>query len=102
MSKDANSFGHDKALAWKSRGFVYTKKRMHRFDTPSQEEKIKATSPGLLRNGRSFIPVSYAPRRFAVGFWWRLCLFLVFVSVAISIKIRFPNLEGIPWRVNLH
>ena len=35
MSKDANSFGHDKALAWKSRGFVYTKKRMHRFDTPS-------------------------------------------------------------------
>ncbi len=36
MSKDANSFGHDKALAWESRGFVYTKKRMHRFDTPSQ------------------------------------------------------------------
>ena len=35
MSKDANSFGHDKALAWESRGFVYTKKRMHRFDTPS-------------------------------------------------------------------
>ena len=26
MSKDANSFGHDKALAWESRGFVYTKK----------------------------------------------------------------------------
>ncbi|MCR1998618.1 hypothetical protein, partial [Bacteroides acidifaciens] len=26
---------HDKALAWESRGFVYTKKRMHRFDTPS-------------------------------------------------------------------
>ena len=37
MSKDANSFGHDKALAWESRGFVYTKKRMHRFDTPSFE-----------------------------------------------------------------
>lgn len=35
MSKDANSLGHDKALAWESRGFVYTKKRMHRFDTPS-------------------------------------------------------------------
>ena len=35
MSKDANSFGHDKALAWESRGFVYTKNRMHRFDTPS-------------------------------------------------------------------
>ena len=35
MSKDANSFGHDKALAWESRGFVYTKKKMHRFDTPS-------------------------------------------------------------------
>lgn len=35
MSKDANSFGHDKALAWESRDFVYTKKRMHRFDTPS-------------------------------------------------------------------
>ena len=26
MSKDANSFGHDKALAWESRGFVYTKR----------------------------------------------------------------------------
>ena len=26
MSKDANSFGHDNALAWESRGFVYTKK----------------------------------------------------------------------------
>ena len=38
MSKDANSFGHDKALAWESRGFVYTKKRMHRFDTPSSIE----------------------------------------------------------------
>ncbi len=35
MSKDANSFGHEQALAWESRGFVYTKKRMHRFDTPS-------------------------------------------------------------------
>ena len=39
MSKDANSFGHDKALAWESRGFVYTKKRMHRFDTPSYFSK---------------------------------------------------------------
>ena len=38
MSKDANSFGHDKALAWERRGFVYTKKRMHRFDTPSRIE----------------------------------------------------------------
>ncbi len=38
MSKDANSFGHDKALAWESRGFVYTKKRMHRFDTPSSKQ----------------------------------------------------------------
>ena len=35
MSKDTNSFGHDKALACESRGFVYKKKRMHRFDTPS-------------------------------------------------------------------
>ena len=26
MSKDANSFGHDKALACESRGFVYTKR----------------------------------------------------------------------------
>ena len=26
MSKDANSFGPDKALAWESRGFVYTKR----------------------------------------------------------------------------
>ena len=25
MSKDANSFGHDKALAWESRGFVIQK-----------------------------------------------------------------------------
>ena len=33
--KDTNSFGHDKALACESRGFVYKKKRMHRFDTPS-------------------------------------------------------------------
>lgn len=40
MSKDANSFGHDKALAWESRGFVYTKKRMHRFDTPSYFKSI--------------------------------------------------------------
>ena len=39
MSKDANSFGHDKALAWESRGFVYTQKRMHRFDTPSRSNK---------------------------------------------------------------
>lgn len=50
MSKDANSFGHDKALAWESRGFVYTKKRMHRFDTPSlvlsaQEQKCINTAP---------------------------------------------------------
>ena len=37
MSKDTNSFGHDKALACESRGFVYKKKRMHRFDTPSIE-----------------------------------------------------------------
>ncbi|WP_217970061.1 hypothetical protein, partial [Bacteroides acidifaciens] len=42
MSKDANSFGHDKALAWESRGFVYTKKRMHRFDTPSHLSPITA------------------------------------------------------------
>ena len=42
MSKDANSFGHDKALAWESRGFVYTKKRMHRFDTPSCFKSIIA------------------------------------------------------------
>lgn len=26
MSKDANSFGHGKALDWESRGFVYTKR----------------------------------------------------------------------------
>jgi len=35
--KDTNSFGHDKALACESRGFVYKKKRMHRFDTPSSK-----------------------------------------------------------------
>lgn len=35
MSKDANSFGHDKALAWKVGALFIQKKRMHRFDTPS-------------------------------------------------------------------
>ena len=46
MSKDANSFGHDKAMAWESRGFVYTKKRMHRFDTPSLPIKHKTNKNG--------------------------------------------------------
>ncbi len=46
MSKDANSFGHDKALAWESRGFVYTKKRMHRFDTPSYLIEFNETNCG--------------------------------------------------------
>lgn len=48
MSKDANSFGHDKALAWESRGFVYTKKRMHRFDTPSHKTNEKLLPTNVL------------------------------------------------------
>ena len=45
MSKDTNSFGHDKALACESRGFVYKKKRMHRFDTPSFKPTTDKTTP---------------------------------------------------------
>ncbi|GAB6865058.1 hypothetical protein JCM10556A_17350 [Bacteroides acidifaciens] len=55
MSKDANSFGHDKALAWESRGFVYTKKRMHRFDTPSCER----TAAGRRKGGNRIFKWGY-------------------------------------------
>ena len=55
MSKDTNSFGHDKALACESRGFVYKKKRMHRFDTPSYlvntDYNIKLRTPLGVRLG---------------------------------------------------
>ncbi len=57
MSKDANSFGHDKALAWESRGFVYTQKRMHRFDTPSKiaiDSWIIASCVGAKKEGVVF------------------------------------------------
>lgn len=59
MSKDANSFGHDKALAWESRGFVYTKKRMHRFDTPSNQGHLLVKVVFLIQfsiNSYSYIP----------------------------------------------
>lgn len=84
MSKDANSFGHDKAMAWESRGFVYTKKRMHRFDTPSDNIRHTPTSPmafihhaGSLWTTRIFYILfqSHIPRN-ASGAWHRRLFFV--------------------------
>ena len=35
MSKDTKNLGHGKVLAWESRGFVFAKKDVSLFDTPS-------------------------------------------------------------------